>query len=177
MVPVLVLGEHKSQKGNIDGTSLQVVGHVAELYGVQCFRHYVNAFTTVQNQMRLWLFDRCGGQSSTAFNLIKDRRKFIKLVLAYTIMDYAQLGYDQDSLGDAACTTPCANHTPINRDRTWKDQNESSESFYYRIGGDVFQLKKLLFIRSGVACGERYFCRTISRGIAYALSCQVLMEI
>jgi hypothetical protein len=44
--------------------------------------------------MRIWLFDRVGGIGSTSFNIHKDPKRFIRVILGFAVMGPGALGHD-----------------------------------------------------------------------------------
>ncbi|KAI9765030.1 MAG: hypothetical protein M1840_007855 [Geoglossum simile] len=159
----LVLGEHKST--DVDTVAaIQLAGYVSDAFGTQSFRHVFHGFTIMPNGMRLWRFDRSGGLSSTVFSFATDdtdpavRQRFIKIILAYTVMDDVKLGFDPDVFGDSACTKPCHYTAGLDANNCWAPYGlHKYPEFYVRIvhsGGEsssVYRLLQRLFIRPGIA--------------------------
>ncbi|KAH0533948.1 hypothetical protein FGG08_007439 [Glutinoglossum americanum] len=156
---VLVLGEHKPQAGTGPrrAATAQLAGYAGEMFGVQPFRHYIPGFALMKDQIQLWIFDRMGCFASPLISTSTDepesRRTFIELILAFSLMDHAALGFDSHVYGDASCTT------------MWIPPTISSAGnkviAYIRLSGEVFRLHRILFIRPGLVCrGTRCFLAT-----------------
>ncbi|KFY03989.1 hypothetical protein V490_00032, partial [Pseudogymnoascus sp. VKM F-3557] len=110
---VLVIGEHK-QNPDEDGstkTLLQLAGYAREVFGSQPDRRFVPGFTICGSVMRLWVFDRSGGQatrgrclevnrigdssgpySSEKFDIHKEPERFVRVITGYALMTDAELG-------------------------------------------------------------------------------------
>lgn len=150
----LIIGEHKSKTTLRENRKAitQLAGYAGELFGVQSFRHFVLCFTLLQDKMRLWICDRMGCYGSREFSISTNsdlgRQELVKITLALTIKDYAALGFDPNVYSDLTCErmfTPDSNMPP-------------GVLGYLKVKGEVFCLKKLIFIRPGLVCrGTRCF--------------------
>jgi Fungal protein kinase len=157
---VLILGEHKSQAsvGARRVATTQLAGYAGEMFGVQSFRHYIPGFSLLKDQIQLWVFDRMGCFASSLISMSTDelesRRTFIELILAFSLMDYAALGFDRHVYGDASCTTMWIPPTIL--------PNSNEVTAYIRLSEEVFQLRRILSIRPGLVCrGTRCFLATL----------------
>ncbi|KAI9774365.1 MAG: hypothetical protein M1840_004259 [Geoglossum simile] len=162
----LVLGEHKSHKADTPAT-MQLAGYVSEALGIQSLRHFFHGFTITPNGLRLWRFDRSGGLASTMFSCatgVADQaaqQLFIKIILAYTVMDDVKLGFDPDVFGNRECTMPCHYTARVDANNCWGPYTNSGfqkfPEFYIRMASSgkppsVYRLLQRLFIRPGIAC-------------------------
>jgi hypothetical protein len=96
---VLVPGELKSNPSE-DGKAelyLQLASCVREVFGAQCGRRYVHAFSICGDRMRCYIFDRGGGSISHSFSIGKNRktlRLFVQILRSYVQMSPTLLGFD-----------------------------------------------------------------------------------
>lgn len=96
---VLVPGELKSNPSE-DGKAelyLQLASYVREVFGAQCGRRYIHAFSICGDIMRCYIFDRGGGSISHSFSIGKNLntfRLFVQILRSYVEMSPALLGFD-----------------------------------------------------------------------------------
>ncbi|KAF2452571.1 hypothetical protein BDY21DRAFT_382745 [Lineolata rhizophorae] len=93
---ILIPGELKSnsREDNQSSTWLDLVRYAREIFSAQDTRRFVLGFTLCGSIMRLWEFDRLGVIGSMPFDINKDARMFISVVLGYLWMSEEELGFD-----------------------------------------------------------------------------------
>jgi hypothetical protein len=120
---------------------LQLASYVREVFGAQCGRRYVHAFSICGDIMRCYLFDRGGGSVSHSFSIGKNQKTFnlfVQILQSYVQMSPALLGFDpaiQTELGEV--------FLPIK-------QNLALPMFV-SICGRRFQLLNVVFHQSAIA--------------------------
>jgi hypothetical protein len=99
---ILVPGELKSnpREDNHSSTWLDLVRYVREIFSAQDTRRFVLGFTICGSMMRLWEFDRLGAVGSTPFDINKDGKMFVSVMLGYLWMSEEELGFDPTVVED-----------------------------------------------------------------------------
>lgn len=90
---VRVIGELKesvSSKNRLEVA--QFCGYAREVFTSQPTRLFLHGFILRGSIMELWVFDRSGPYSCERFDAHKDPARFIKVMLAYTMMSDEELG-------------------------------------------------------------------------------------
>ncbi|KAF2839987.1 hypothetical protein M501DRAFT_1010229 [Patellaria atrata CBS 101060] len=109
---ILIPGELKSnpREDNHSSTWLDLVRYAREIFSAQDTRRFVLGFTLCGSVMRLWEFDRLGVVGSTPFDINKDGKMFVSVILGYLWMSEECLGFDSTIVGDGR------RYTSIQRD-------------------------------------------------------------
>ncbi|OCK78451.1 hypothetical protein K432DRAFT_427264 [Lepidopterella palustris CBS 459.81] len=99
---ILIPGELKSnqREDNYSSTWLDLVRYAREIFSAQVTRRFVLGFTLCGSIMRLWEFDRLGVVGSTPFDINKDGKMFVSVILGYLWMSEEELGLDSTIVGD-----------------------------------------------------------------------------
>ncbi|OAA34974.1 serine/threonine-protein kinase Sgk2 [Metarhizium rileyi] len=93
---ILVPGELKSNPA-ADKASIawiDLATYAREVLAAQETRRFVLGFTLCGHLMRIWEFDRLGGIASDQFDINKNGRQFVTIVLAFLCMGEDALGFD-----------------------------------------------------------------------------------
>lgn len=93
---VLVPAELKQEPKTCNSAEvvLQLACYVREVFGAQPTRRFVHAFTICRDMMRCWVFHRAGGVGSRAFEIKREPERFLTAIVAYSMMDETELGFD-----------------------------------------------------------------------------------
>ncbi|KAF3076559.1 hypothetical protein CFAM422_001101 [Trichoderma lentiforme] len=93
---VMMVGELKDspKTDNRSGSWIHVARSAREVLAAQDDRWFVLGFTLCGSLMRLWSFDRLGGNASERFDVNRSPLEFITVVLGFLMMNIEQLGYD-----------------------------------------------------------------------------------
>ncbi|KMP05977.1 hypothetical protein CIRG_05658 [Coccidioides immitis RMSCC 2394] len=93
---ILVVGELKKPKEEIrtKSTLLQMGCCVREVFAAQPTRRFVHAFAVCGTKMEAWVFDRSGPYSSGIIDVNEDSRRFLQVLVGYTMMSDEELGLD-----------------------------------------------------------------------------------
>lgn len=93
---ILVPGELKSnpKEARSGGPLLDLARYVLEIFGAQPTRRFVLGFTLCGPMMRILEFDRTGMLGSELFDINKDARRFVSVILGLLSMTDEQLGFD-----------------------------------------------------------------------------------
>ena len=91
---VEVIGELKESNKNKKGTLLQIGRYVRDVFSCQPTRRHVHAFTICGREMEVWVFDRSGCYSPSAFNIDEKPERFIHVIAGYAMMNDEELGLD-----------------------------------------------------------------------------------
>lgn len=73
---------------------LDLARYVVEIYGAQDTRRFVLGFTLCGLMMRILEFNRTGVLGSELFDINKDARRFVSVILGFLSMTDEQLGFD-----------------------------------------------------------------------------------
>ncbi|SZF02821.1 unnamed protein product [Blumeria hordei] len=68
--------------------------YVREVFYAQPLRRYVHGFCLQKGEVLLWIIDRSGAYSSSAFNVIADQEKLVRAISSYMLMSDEELGLD-----------------------------------------------------------------------------------
>ncbi|MCJ1250292.1 hypothetical protein MMC30_007518 [Trapelia coarctata] len=99
----LVIGELKrnSQGTNHKTPWLDLSQFVREVFRVQ-HRRFVLGFVICGSQMRVWHFDRSGCSGGEPFDVHDYPKRFVRVLLAFFLMNKTQLGFDPTIKEDSA---------------------------------------------------------------------------
>jgi hypothetical protein len=139
---VLVPGKLKSDPSQDGETEvyLRLASYVREVFGAQCGRRYVHAFSICGDIMRCYIFDRGGGSISHSFHIGKNQKTFnlfVQILRSYVQMSPTLLGFDPTIQTESGQV-----FLPIK-------QNLDSPMFVI-ICGRRFRLLKVVFHRSAI---------------------------
>ncbi|KAI9803914.1 MAG: hypothetical protein M1825_001794 [Sarcosagium campestre] len=79
----------------------QLAIYIRDTFAAQPTRWFVHGFLMFGTQMQLWIFDRSGAYSSETFDVRKEPKQFIHVLVGYASMTKAELGLDTFIQGDA----------------------------------------------------------------------------
>jgi hypothetical protein len=119
---------------------VQLASYVREVFGAQCGRRYVHAFSICGDIMRCYIFDRGGGSISRSFSIGKNKKTFnlfVQILRSYARMSPALLGFDptiQTELGQV--------FLPIKQNLVFP--------MFVTICGRRFQLLEVMFHQSAI---------------------------
>ncbi|KAG6242348.1 hypothetical protein E4U24_005773 [Claviceps purpurea] len=71
-----------------------VTKYAREIFAAQSNRRFVLAFTICGTMMRVWVFDRVGGNASEKIDINKEPLRFIEIMLGFLWMNEEELGFD-----------------------------------------------------------------------------------
>ncbi|KAG6042254.1 hypothetical protein E4U39_006138 [Claviceps sp. Clav50 group G5] len=71
-----------------------VTKYARETFAAQSNRRFVLAFTICGTIMRVWVFDRVGGNASEKIDISKEPLRFIEIMLGFLWMNEEELGFD-----------------------------------------------------------------------------------
>ncbi|KAK0707014.1 hypothetical protein B0T26DRAFT_815209 [Lasiosphaeria miniovina] len=93
---ILVPGELKSNPSADKASKawLNIGTYAREVLAAQDTRCFVLGFTICGSLMRIWEFDRLGGNASEQFDINKDGLQFVSTVLGFLWMSEEELGFD-----------------------------------------------------------------------------------
>ncbi|CAD6501084.1 BgTH12-06783 [Blumeria graminis f. sp. triticale] len=91
---VRVIGEVTKSAEKKKEKFYQLTMYVREIFYAQPLRRFVHGFCLHKRQILLWIIDRSGAYSSSAFNVIADQEKLVRALSSYMLMSDEELGLD-----------------------------------------------------------------------------------
>ncbi|KAF2834372.1 hypothetical protein M501DRAFT_902888, partial [Patellaria atrata CBS 101060] len=117
--------------------------YVREIFIAQQSRRFVLGFTLCGSIMRLWEFDRSGVIGSTEFDINKEHRRFITVMLGFQLMSEVDMGFD-----------PTIKHKDDSSEHTYIEIKRKGQTETLRLGKCI--RRTACIVGRATTCWEAY---------------------